>query len=141
MLLLHGTPHTDRNINKLEKVQRRAARFVCNRYNNTSSVSDMIKHLQWPSLQQRRDILRLVLLYNIHHKLVHFDTSSYLTPTHGKAHHIHAQGYQIPFSRRDYHLYAFFPRTARTWNVLPPDVYNAPSVEAYRHRLAIWLAA
>ena len=25
-------PHTDRNINKLEKVQRRAARFVCNRY-------------------------------------------------------------------------------------------------------------
>ena len=82
-------PHTDRNINKLQKVQRRAARFVCNRYNNnTSSVSDMIKHLQWSSLQQRREILRLVLLYKIHHKLVHFDTSSYLTPTHGKAHHI-----------------------------------------------------
>ena len=51
-------PHTDRNINKLEKV-----RFASNRYNTTSSVCDMIKHLQWPSLQQRREILRLVLLY------------------------------------------------------------------------------
>ena len=46
-LLLHGT-HT-----QIEISRRRAARLVCNRY-NTSSVSDMIKHLQWPSIQQRR---------------------------------------------------------------------------------------
>jgi hypothetical protein len=30
---------------KLEQVQRRAARYVTNRYHNTSSVSTMLNHL------------------------------------------------------------------------------------------------
>ena len=33
------------DINKLEKVQRRAARYVTGRNNNTSSVSDMLQNL------------------------------------------------------------------------------------------------
>ena len=33
--------HTSQ-IKKIEKVQRRAARFTCNRYHNTSSVTDML---------------------------------------------------------------------------------------------------
>ena len=33
-------PHTRTQINQIEKVQRRAARYVTNRYHNTSSVTD-----------------------------------------------------------------------------------------------------
>ncbi|CAC5391136.1 unnamed protein product [Mytilus coruscus] len=33
--------------NRLEMVQRRAARYVTNRYHNTSSVSDMLNQLEW----------------------------------------------------------------------------------------------
>ncbi len=47
-------PHTKRNMDKLEQVQRRAARFVNGDYSSYSSVSNMIKDLKWPSLQQRR---------------------------------------------------------------------------------------
>ena len=35
-------------------VQRRAARWVTGRYHNTSSVSDMLRGLDWRSLEQRK---------------------------------------------------------------------------------------
>ena len=38
-------PYTDEKINKLEMDQKRAARYTCNRFHNTSSVSEMISHL------------------------------------------------------------------------------------------------
>ena len=46
-------PTQANQIKQLEKVQWRAARFTCNRYHNTSSVTDMLEDLNWPSLQVR----------------------------------------------------------------------------------------
>ena len=53
----------------LEKVQRRAARFVKGDYRQQSSVTQMIKDLGWQSLQERRAISRLSLMYKIVHGL------------------------------------------------------------------------
>ena len=53
------SPHTSNNIKKVEMVQRRAARYVCNRWHNTSSVSEMVGHLGWESLAIRRNLERL----------------------------------------------------------------------------------
>jgi hypothetical protein len=47
-------PHTQSDINKLESVQRRAAMFATGNYNTTSSVTTMLNHLNWDTLQQRR---------------------------------------------------------------------------------------
>jgi hypothetical protein len=47
-------PYTKENITQLEHIQRRAARYVTNPYHNTSSVSNMIEHLNWRSLADRR---------------------------------------------------------------------------------------
>ena len=47
-------PHQKDQVHKVEMVQRRAARFATNRYRNTSSVSSMLDHLQWESLESRR---------------------------------------------------------------------------------------
>jgi uncharacterized protein (UPF0305 family) len=46
-------------IDAIERVQRRAARFVTNKYRNTSSVGNMLQHLEWRSLQDRRKDSRL----------------------------------------------------------------------------------
>ena len=46
-------PFTEDNIRKLEAVQRRAARFVCNSYRQTASVSSMLSELSWPLLEQK----------------------------------------------------------------------------------------
>ena len=57
-------PHTKSNISKLEMVQRRAAaRYTCNRFHNTSSVTNMLTELKWPQLQLRRTRTRLIFFY------------------------------------------------------------------------------
>ena len=65
-------------IQRLEMVQRRAARFILRRYHNTSSVSDMLDHLQWPTLAQRRCCTRLILLYKVTHQLVAIPPNLYI---------------------------------------------------------------
>ena len=49
-------PHTRCDIEKLEAVQRRAARFAMSNYNRTSSVTEMLHDLNWNSLYSRRQI-------------------------------------------------------------------------------------
>ena len=44
-------------------VQRRAARYVTNRQRNTSSVGDILQHLEWCSLEDRRRDACLVMMY------------------------------------------------------------------------------
>ena len=56
------------NIQQLEKVQRRAARWVLNDFNRFSSVTAMLRHLSWPSLQLRCKISRLQTLFKIIHQ-------------------------------------------------------------------------
>ena len=73
-------PHTQSAIQKIEMVQRRAARYVLRRYHNTSSVSDMLEQLQWPTLAQRRCCLRLTMLYKIKNSIVTIDPTPYLKP-------------------------------------------------------------
>ena len=67
MLRQYGT---QANIDTMEAIQRRAARFVLRRYRNTSSVSNRIDELRWPSLQDRLRIAHLTMLYKIRHELV-----------------------------------------------------------------------
>ena len=47
-------PHTQRNIRKLKQVQRSCARFVTGDFGQQSSVSAMLKDLNWPTLEERR---------------------------------------------------------------------------------------
>jgi hypothetical protein len=58
------SPHTKDAINKIEIVQRRAARYVTNRYRNTSSVTSMLGDLEWDTLETRRKKIRLTMMYN-----------------------------------------------------------------------------
>ena len=74
-------PFTEDNISKLEAVQRRAARFVCNSYRQTANVSSMLRELSWPLLEQRRAEARLGLFYRIVHvhKSVDIDAATLMT--------------------------------------------------------------
>ena len=58
-------PYTKQNINKIEMIQRRAARWVKNNYSPYDSVSNMLDGLGWRSLENRRIDSRLVMFYRI----------------------------------------------------------------------------
>ena len=64
------SPHTDQNIEKLEMIQRRVARWTLHNY-STYAVS-------WRSLEQRRSDSRLCLFYKIIHGLVAIDLPPYV---------------------------------------------------------------
>ena len=63
-------PYTQVNVRRLDSVQRRAARHVCNRWHHTSSVSAMLHKLSWESLARRRERARLCMIYKAVHGLV-----------------------------------------------------------------------
>ena len=62
--------HKTESVSKIEMVQRRAARYVCNKNHNTSSVTNMFTTLNLPSLAERRLRTRLVMMYKISYHLV-----------------------------------------------------------------------
>ena len=58
-------PYLRKNIDKLEHIQRRAARFVKNDYRRDSSGTAMLQDLKWQPLADRHRDQRLILLYKI----------------------------------------------------------------------------
>jgi hypothetical protein len=55
-------PYTKTEINKIEAVQRRAARYVVTNQRNRSSVSNMLQRLKWRPLSNRRKDARLMMV-------------------------------------------------------------------------------
>ena len=100
-------------------VQRRAARYGLRRYHNTS-VSDMIDHLQWPTLAQRRFCYRLTLLY-IAHNIAAVPSNQYISP-HQTMTRSNSLAY-LPVSCNTYQN-SFFPKTVSHWNALPEHNYS-----------------
>ena len=60
-------------------VQRRTARYVTNRYRNTSSVTSMLGDLEWDTLEIRRKKIRLTMMYKIINNLIDIRAEEYLT--------------------------------------------------------------
>ena len=80
-------PHKKSN-DKIEKVQRRAARFVSNNFRRKASVSEMLHALGWQSLDGRRQDQRLVLFFTKlltdSRRLKRTTSSRQLTPVQGR---------------------------------------------------------
>ena len=101
------SPYTKEDIKKIEMVQRRAARYVTNRYHNTSSVTSMLEHLEWETLEARRTKNQLVMFFKIIRGLVDIPAERYLTPASTRTRSKHSLKYrQIPTSS-EYHKAAF----------------------------------
>ena len=102
---------------QLQMVQRRAARWVTGRYHNISSVSDMLRGLDWRSLEQRVDSW-LTILYKIRNHLVAIDENLYLQRGTGRREY----QYRQLRADKDYTRFSFFPRTVIQWNQLPSQI-------------------
>ena len=98
------------NINKIEMLQRRATRWVCNDYSPYSSVTDMFSNLGWRSLGLRRYDSRMAMLYKIVYGLVAIPVPPYFECTMVQTRH-HPLAYRQIHTSFSYYYYSFFPMT------------------------------
>jgi hypothetical protein len=126
-------PHFQKDVQALESVQRRAARFVSGDYHRTSSVTDMMNSLGWESLETRRREARLALMYKIIHGLVAVPCEKYIRINISQTRHS-SKSYSLysyaPNS--DVFKYSFFPRTVLDWNNLDDLAKQSPTLEEFR---------
>ena len=130
-------PSTASNEKKIEMVQRRAARYVTNNYNKTSSVTEMLQSLKWPTLKARRMVMRLCMLYKATNNKV--ELPSHRTKlrllNRPSSRHCNGKAYEIPLTAKGYIRDSFYPRTIRDWNILPEDIVNADNYNIFKNRL------
>ena len=67
-----------------EMMQRRAAHYILNRRNNTSSVSNMLNQLSWVLLETRRQNCQQSLFYKIVNNHVDIPPTNYLKPAYSR---------------------------------------------------------
>jgi hypothetical protein len=119
-------PHTLTAATQLEKVQRRAARWVMCDYRRESSVTKMLQTLNWRLLALRRVDTRLYLMYKILNNMVGIASSAHPRMQRDMIH------LQPIHTKQEYYKFSFFPRTITDWNNLDAKALTAPSLQAFR---------
>lgn len=120
-LLEYATPAWDpyraKDINKLEMVQRRAARFVKSDYRRTASVSKLLDDLGWSTLSDRRKESRLNMFGKAVAGRVSISVDKFTKPIKFTR-SSDASTFTTISTRTDPYKYSFFPRTICDWNSL-----------------------
>ena len=113
-------------------VQNKAARYVHQDWQRTSSVTAMKDSLGWLPLQNRRLVNRLTFM----HKTIHGQHGYILPPyvdkpkrptrTHRK------YNYNLIRAQTDAYLYSYLPKTIKAWNSLPNNISNTTDIDSFR---------
>ena len=96
-------------------VERRAARYTCNRYHNTSSVTEMLRTLGWPTLEKRWIRTHIIFLYKIIHHLVAIYLTNLLIQSDPRTRQYpHSYSYRLIQTTKDSYKYSFFSKNNST---------------------------
>ena len=131
-------PYRQGSINKLERVQRKAARFCIGNYKRDSSVMSVrcwktLNGIHWK--QGGREWNWLAMLYKIQNSLVGINKESYVNvsssaglrkkpwPASGSS-----------FWKEGCASVFLFPRTSKTWNNLGQQIISSPSYEVFKNQ-------
>ena len=128
-ILENGSPVWDpKNIHfqdELEKVQKRAARFVTGNYiYETGSMTGIIEQLKWESLKKRRKDSRLIMFYKDLKGTASMPTNDLVPPIRCTRNY-HSLAFQTPLAGADIYKSSFFPQTVRNQNFLTDFLVSA----------------
>ena len=126
-------PGTECNQKTLQKVQRRAARFVQGNFRRRSSVTEMLKDLGWNSIESRRQTQRLTTLHKMFNDIIDIDQDQYIKP---KPEREARRGNDMQFTEFQCSstpfVESFFPESIRLWNTLPQHVIDTVSSQTFK---------
>ena len=113
------------------KMFKDVLRWVLSDYSYHSSVSSMLKQLNWLPLAKRRKQQRLNLFYQIMNGEIglslpdHYHFTNKHTRRHHPFHLITPPTYTTSY------MTSYFPRTIREWNLLPPPLIEVNSLAMF----------
>lgn len=133
-------PHFQRDKAALERVQRKAARFVTGNYERTSSVTAMLQALNWHTLETQRTHARLTTMFKMCHGLLDGNWGEYLKPNQERrTRGSHNFKFIVPKGHKDIFRFSFFPRTIVDWNNLDNETVLSESLPIFKNKLTKFL--
>ena len=132
-------PYYQKDIDKLERVQRRVTKMIP--YLRNRSYEDRLKELNLFSLTQRRLRGDLIQVFKIIKGIDNMDCSKYFTLdvsnyTRGNGCKIVGKPFNSHESKNN-----FFHRAVNLWNGLPRDIIDCNTVETFKRRLDKYFAS
>ena len=128
------------HLEKLEKVQKNAARLV-EKVNKSTSTTPILKELHWLPVEFRSQYKILLLVY----KCLHGRGPAYLAsmlewyqPPRALRSAAEFRLSPRPFNKK-YGERAFYVAGPRLWNELPLPIKKSPSVESFKKALKTYL--
>lgn len=119
-------PYTKKDIHQLERIQRKAVRFIFGKYRRHEAISELMQNNQITPLETRRKIARLFFLQSILCKRMNITPPSFLGQlTSRRTRHTSTHALKPIFARTVAFYNSFFPRTISEWNSLPEFVVQA----------------
>ena len=116
-------PYIKKEVNHIQNIYRQAATFVLNDDSQRGSVSAMINHLHWDSVERRRQPVNslafsrcLVFQANLFPSMV---TTIHCSNAPTSTTRYNSNKYQIITARSPVYSNALFPRTVFWWNAHP----------------------
>ena len=105
------------------------------RFDRKDSVTDKLSTLKWKTLESRRIISRLSMLYKTLYRLVSHEDAKLQSAGHSNS--IRSVEYcTLTMAIRDYYEYSFYPRTIAEWNKLPRDMALSNSLAAFKNAIS-----
>lgn len=108
------SPFTKELINKLERIQRKAIRFVYNRYKMSDSPTELLKQAGLFTVEDRGKIARLKFMFQLIHGQFNLEASNYISIDHTRQTRLKHPHRLIEYRFNvDCFRYAFFPLATR----------------------------
>ena len=128
-------PHLVKDKNSLENIQRWAARFTVQDYSRYTSVSALLKGLDWSPLKDRRRDIRLTFLFKIIKGKVAVQAGGSLVTADSRTRKGHDHKYKHLRVCTEQFRNFFFPQTIQEWNCLPDSCVKVDTVAAFKEQL------
>ena len=128
-------PHTAKDTNALESIQRRAARLTVQDYSRYTSVSALLKDLDWSPLKDRRRDIRLTLLFKIVKGKVAVQAEGSLVPADSRTRSSHGYKFRHIQANSTQYKNSFFVKSIPEWNSLPASCLEADTATAFKEQL------
>ena len=129
-------PHCIKYIESIEKVQKRAARFVTNNYKMESGNTLVnLEKLDWPTLEERRLQTKLTIFQKARLNLIDIPVKHLKQTTRSTRQFGDGLSYFKEFSDINSHIFSFYPHTSQLWNHVPADVRTCDNLETFKSQI------